>query len=102
MFLLGVAIQKFLITPVMEAESIPQNQVLLTVGIGLVPSTWPSSSSPRTTARSPSPTPQDDLPGHQDGRPDDLLSISYPFPAASGSRLLGAALSCSSGRPKGQ
>lgn len=37
MFLIGVAIQKFLITPVMEAESIlPENQVLLTVGIGLV------------------------------------------------------------------
>ena len=37
MFLLGVAIQKFLITPVMEADSIlPENQVLLTVGIGLV------------------------------------------------------------------
>jgi branched-chain amino acid transport system permease protein len=37
MFLFGVAIQKFLITPVMEAESIlPENQVLLTVGIGLV------------------------------------------------------------------
>lgn len=37
MFLFGVAIQKFLITPVMDAESIlPENQVLLTVGIGLV------------------------------------------------------------------
>ena len=37
MFLLGVAIQKFLITPVMNADSVlPQNQVLLTVGIGLV------------------------------------------------------------------
>jgi branched-chain amino acid transport system permease protein len=37
MFLLGVVIQKFLITPVMNAESVlPQNQVLLTVGIGLV------------------------------------------------------------------
>ena len=37
MFLLGVLIQKFLITPVMDAESIlPENQVLLTVGIGLV------------------------------------------------------------------
>jgi branched-chain amino acid transport system permease protein len=37
MFLLGVVIQKFLISPVMEAESIlPENQVLLTVGIGLV------------------------------------------------------------------
>ncbi len=37
LFLLGVAIQKFLIAPVMEVESIlPENQVLLTVGIGLV------------------------------------------------------------------
>src|SRR5512143_3302684 len=37
MFLLGVMIQKWLITPVMSAESIlPENQVLLTVGIGLV------------------------------------------------------------------
>ena len=37
MFLLGVVIQKGLITPVMSAESVlPQNQVLLTVGIGLV------------------------------------------------------------------
>ena len=37
MFLFGVVIQKFLITPVMDAESIlPENQVLLTVGIGLV------------------------------------------------------------------
>jgi branched-chain amino acid transport system permease protein len=37
LFLLGAAIQKFLIGPVMEVESIlPENQVLLTVGIGLV------------------------------------------------------------------
>ena len=37
LFLLGMAIQKFLIGPVMEVESIlPENQVLLTVGIGLV------------------------------------------------------------------
>jgi branched-chain amino acid transport system permease protein len=37
LFILGVAIQKYLIAPVMEAESIlPENQVLLTVGIGLV------------------------------------------------------------------
>jgi branched-chain amino acid transport system permease protein len=37
LFLLGALIQKFLITPVMEVESIlPENQVLLTVGIGLV------------------------------------------------------------------
>src|SRR5512135_126601 len=37
LFLLGAAIQNFLIAPVMEAESIlPENQVLLTVGIGLV------------------------------------------------------------------
>src|SRR6266542_1640966 len=37
MFLFGVVIQKFLITPVMDAESIlPEHQVLLTVGIGLV------------------------------------------------------------------
>jgi len=37
MFLLGVLLQKYLIAPVMEVESIlPENQVLLTVGIGLV------------------------------------------------------------------
>ncbi len=37
LFLLGAAIQKFLITPVMKVESVlPENQVLLTVGIGLV------------------------------------------------------------------
>ncbi|MGE5346188.1 MAG: branched-chain amino acid ABC transporter permease [Acidithiobacillales bacterium] len=37
LFLLGALIQKFLIAPVMEVESIlPENQVLLTVGIGLV------------------------------------------------------------------
>jgi branched-chain amino acid transport system permease protein len=37
LFLLGAMIQKWLIAPVMEAESIlPENQVLLTVGIGLV------------------------------------------------------------------
>ena len=37
MFLLGAGIQKFLLAPVMEADSIlPQNQVLLTVGLGLV------------------------------------------------------------------
>jgi branched-chain amino acid transport system permease protein len=37
LFLLGVVIQKYLINPVMKVESIlPENQVLLTVGIGLV------------------------------------------------------------------
>jgi branched-chain amino acid transport system permease protein len=37
MFLLGVGVQKFLLTPVMEADTVlPQNQVLLTVGLGLV------------------------------------------------------------------
>lgn len=37
LFLLGAMIQKWLIAPVMEAESIlPENQVLLTVGVGLV------------------------------------------------------------------
>jgi branched-chain amino acid transport system permease protein len=37
MFLLGVSVQKFLLTPVMEADTVlPQNQVLLTVGLGLV------------------------------------------------------------------
>src|ERR1019366_2296326 len=36
MFLLGVSVQKFLLTPVMEADTVlPQNQVLLTVGLGL-------------------------------------------------------------------
>jgi branched-chain amino acid transport system permease protein len=37
MFLLGVAVQKFLLEPVMEADTVlPENQVLLTVGLGLV------------------------------------------------------------------
>ena len=37
LFFLGVLLQKYLIAPVMEVESIlPENQVLLTVGIGLV------------------------------------------------------------------
>jgi branched-chain amino acid transport system permease protein len=37
LFALGAMLQKWLIAPVMEAESIlPENQVLLTVGIGLV------------------------------------------------------------------
>ena len=37
LFLLGIILQKFLINRVMEAEApIPENQVLLTVGIGLV------------------------------------------------------------------
>lgn len=37
LFLLGVAIQKFLISPVLKVDSIlPENQVILTVGIGMV------------------------------------------------------------------
>ncbi len=37
LFLLGVAIQKYLITPVLKVDSIlPENQVILTVGIGMV------------------------------------------------------------------
>ncbi|MGO9611417.1 MAG: branched-chain amino acid ABC transporter permease [Dissulfurispiraceae bacterium] len=37
LFLLGVTLQKFLITPVLKVESIlPHNQVILTVGIGMV------------------------------------------------------------------
>ena len=37
LFFLGVALQKFLINPVLRVESIlPENQVILTVGIGMV------------------------------------------------------------------
>jgi branched-chain amino acid transport system permease protein len=37
LFLLGIVIQKFLLNPLMEVESIlPENQVLMTVGIGMV------------------------------------------------------------------
>jgi branched-chain amino acid transport system permease protein len=37
LYLLGIVLQKFLITPVMKVESIlPHNQVILTVGIGMV------------------------------------------------------------------
>jgi branched-chain amino acid transport system permease protein len=37
MFLLGTAVQRVLIAPVMEAEAVlPENQVLVTVGLGLV------------------------------------------------------------------
>ncbi len=37
LFFLGIALQKFLINPVMKVDSIlPENQVILTVGIGMV------------------------------------------------------------------
>src|SRR5512147_346641 len=37
LFLLGVGLQKYLINPVLKVESIlPENQVILTVGIGMV------------------------------------------------------------------
>jgi len=37
LFLLGIALQKFLINPVLKVESIlPEDQVILTVGIGMV------------------------------------------------------------------
>ncbi len=37
LFLLGCSIQKYLLNPIIEAESIlPENQVLMTVGIGMV------------------------------------------------------------------
>jgi branched-chain amino acid transport system permease protein len=37
MFLIGVGLQKFLITPVLKVDSIlPENQVILTVGIAMV------------------------------------------------------------------
>ncbi len=37
MFFIGVGLQKFLITPVLKVDSIlPENQVILTVGIGMV------------------------------------------------------------------
>ena len=95
MFLFGVVIQKFLITPVMEAESIlPENQVLLTVGIGLVLSnlalllfTANYRSVPVSYA---SKTMYWDL---KLGGQTISLSISYPFLAAFGiAVLLGAAL----------
>lgn len=95
MFLFGVAIQKFLITPVMEAESIlPENQVLLTVGIGLVLSnlalllfTANYRSVPVSYA---SKTIYWDL---KLGGQTIALSVSVPFLAAFGiAVLLGAAL----------
>jgi branched-chain amino acid transport system permease protein len=95
MFLFGVVIQKFLITPVMDAESIlPENQVLLTVGIGLVLSnlalllfTANYRSVPVSYA---SKTMYWDL---KLGGQTISLSISYPFLAAFGiAVLLGAAL----------
>jgi branched-chain amino acid transport system permease protein len=37
LFLLGIVIQKYLLNPLMKVESIlPENQVLMTVGIGMV------------------------------------------------------------------
>ncbi len=37
LFFLGIGLQKFLINPVLRVESIlPENQVILTVGIGMV------------------------------------------------------------------
>ncbi len=37
LFLLGIVLQKYLLNPLMEVESIlPENQVLMTVGIGMV------------------------------------------------------------------
>jgi branched-chain amino acid transport system permease protein len=95
MFLIGVAIQKFLITPVMDAESIlPENQVLLTVGIGLVLSnlalllfTANYRSVPVSYA---SKTMYWDL---KTGGQTISLSVSYPFLAAFCiAVLLGAAL----------
>jgi branched-chain amino acid transport system permease protein len=95
MFLIGVAIQKFLITPVMDAESIlPENQVLLTVGIGLVLSnlalllfTANYRSVPVSYA---SKTMYWDL---KLGGQTISLSVSYPFLAAFCiAVLLGAAL----------
>ncbi len=95
MFLFGVVIQKFLITPVMDAESIlPENQVLLTVGIGLVLSnlalllfTANYRSVPVSYA---SKTMYWDL---KLGGQTIALSVSYPFLAAFCiAVLLGAAL----------
>jgi branched-chain amino acid transport system permease protein len=95
MFLLGVAIQKWLISPVMAAESIlPENQVLLTVGIGLVLSnlalllfTANYRSVPVSYA---SKTIYWDL---KAGGQTISLSFSFPFLAAFGiAVLLGAAL----------
>jgi branched-chain amino acid transport system permease protein len=95
MFLLGVAIQKWLISPVMAAESIlPENQVLLTVGIGLVLSnlalllfTANFRSVPVSYA---SKTIYWDL---KAGGQTISLSFSFPFLAAFGiAVLLGAAL----------
>lgn len=95
MFLIGVVIQKFLITPVMDAESIlPENQVLLTVGIGLVLSnlalllfTANYRSVPVSYA---SKTMYWDI---KLGGQTISLSVSYPFLAAFGiAVLLGAAL----------
>ena len=47
LFLLGALLQKYVIAPVMEVDSIlPENQVLLTVGIGMLKESeivWPPS-----------------------------------------------------------
>ena len=86
MFVLGVAIQKFLITPVMKVDSIlPQNQVLLTVGSASSSRTSRSSSSPRTTGPSPSRTRRKTIYWDIElGGQPIALSFSFPFLAAFG------------------
>lgn len=95
MFLLGVGIQKFLISPVMNAESVlPHNQVLLTVGLGLVLSNLAlllfSANYRSVPVSYASKTIYWDL---KMGGQTISLSFSYPFLVAFGIALaLGAAL----------
>jgi branched-chain amino acid transport system permease protein len=95
MFVLGLAIQRFLISPVLRVDSVlPENQVLLTVGLGLVLSNLArmlfSADYRSVPVAYASKTIYWDL--TVGGEPISL-SISFPFLVAFGIALgLGAAL----------